>query len=42
MNNLIAEIQKIKKIEKEIASDNSKKTNDFTKKWHLTDNIIST
>ena len=41
INSLIAEIRKVKKIEKEIALNNYKKTNAFTKKWHLTDNIIS-
>ena len=41
LNNLIAEIQKIKRIEKEIALNNATKTTAFRKKWHLTDNIIS-
>ena len=40
-NNLIAEIRKIKRIEKEIALNNATKTIAFRKKWHLTDNIIS-
>ena len=41
INYLIAEIRKVKRIEKEIALNNSKKTIAFKKKWHLTDNIIS-
>ena len=41
INNLIAEIRKVKRIEKEIALNNSMKTTAFRKKWHLTDNIIS-
>ena len=40
INNLIAEIQKIKRIVKEIALPNSKKTIAFTKKWHITNNIV--
>ena len=40
INNLIAEIQKIKRIEKEIALPNSKKTIAFTRKWHIIDNIF--
>ena len=40
-NNLIPEIRKVKRIEKEIALSNSKKTIAFRKKLHLTDNIIS-
>ena len=40
INNLIAEIQKIKRIEKEIVLPNSKKTIAFTRKWHITDNIV--
>ena len=40
INNLIAEIQKIKRIEKEIALLNSKKTIAFTRKWHIIDNIV--
>ena len=39
VNNLTDKIQKVKKIEKEIALNNSKKTIAFTKKWHLADNI---
>ena len=39
--NLIAEIQKVKRIEKEIALNNTKKTFAFINKWHLTDNIVS-
>ena len=39
-NNLIAEIQKIKRIEKEIALTNSKKTIVFTRKWHIIDTIV--
>ena len=41
INNLIAEIRKVKRIEKEIALNSSMKTTAFRKKWHLTDNIIS-
>ena len=40
MNSLIVKIQKFKRVEKEIALDNSKKTTAFRKKWHLSDNII--
>ena len=40
INNLIAEFQKIKRIEKEIALLNSKKTIAFTRKWHIIDNIV--
>ena len=39
VNNLTDKIQKVKKIEKEIALNNSKKTIAFTKKWHLADDI---
>ena len=39
--NLIAEIQKVKRIEKEFALNNTKKTFAFINKWHLTDNIVS-
>ena len=39
--NLIAEIQKVKRIEKEIALNNTKKTFAFINKWNLTDNIVS-
>ena len=35
INNLIAEIRKVKRIEKEIAL-----TNSFTWKWHITNNIV--
>ena len=38
MNNLIAEIRKVKRIKKEIALNNSIKAITFRKKWHLTDN----
>ena len=41
INNLIAEIEKVKRIEKEIALNNAKKTIAFREKWHLTDNIMS-
>ena len=41
INNLIAEIRKVKRIEKEIALNNSMKTTAFRKTWHLTDDIIS-
>ena len=41
INNLIAKIRKVKRIEKEIALNNSMKTTAFRKKWHLRDNIIS-
>ena len=37
----MAEIRKVKRIEKEIALNESKKTIAFSKKWHLADNIIS-
>ena len=40
INTLIAEIRKIKRIEKEIALPNSKKTIAFTRKWHIIDNIV--
>ena len=40
INNLIAEIRKVKKIAKEIYLANSKKTIAFTKKWHIINNII--
>ena len=40
MNNLIAEIQKIKRIEKQIALPNSKKAIAFTRKWYIVDNIV--
>ena len=41
INNLIAEIQKVKRIEKEIALNDSMKITAFRKKLHLTGNIIS-
>ena len=41
INNLIAENRKVKRIEKEIALTNSKKTISFTKKWHMTNNIVT-
>ena len=40
INNFMAEIRKVKRIEKEIALNNQKKIV-FRKKWYLTDNIIS-
>ena len=40
INNLIAEIQKVKQIEKEIALTNSKKMIAFTKKWRIINNIV--
>ena len=40
INNLIAEIRKVKRIEKEIALTNSKKPITFTKKWHIINNIV--
>ena len=40
INNLIAEIGKVERIEKEIALINSTKTIAFTKKWHIINNII--
>ena len=40
INNLIAEIQKVERIEKEIALTNSKKTVAFTRKWHIINNIV--
>ena len=40
INNLLTEIGKIKRIEKEIALPNSKKTIAFTRKWHIIDNIV--
>ena len=39
INNFIAEIRKVKRIEKEIALTNSEKTIAFTKKWHMINNI---
>ena len=41
INDLIAGICKVKRIEKEIALNNSMKATAFRKKWLLTDNIIS-
>ena len=41
INNLIAEIRKIKRIEKEIALPNSKKAIAFTRKWHIINIIVS-
>ena len=40
INDLIAEIQKAKRSEKEIALTNSKKIIAFTRKWHIINNII--
>ena len=40
INNLIAEIRKIKRIEKEIALPNSKKTIAFTREWHIIDSTV--
>ena len=40
INNLIAEIQKVKRIDKEMALINSKKTIAFTKKWHVINDIV--
>ena len=40
INNLIAEIWKVKIIEKRIALTNSKKIIAFTKKWHIPNNIV--
>ena len=40
INNLIAEIRKVKGIVKEIALTNSKKAIAFTKKWHIIHNIV--
>ena len=37
---VIAEIRKVKRIEKEIALTNSKKTIAFTKKWHIINNNV--
>ena len=41
INNLIAQIRKVKRIQKEIALNNSLKRIAFRKTWYLTDNIIS-
>ena len=40
INNLIAEIRKIKRIGKEISLPNSKKTIAFTRKRHIINNIL--
>ena len=40
INNLIAEIRKVKRIEKETALTNSKKTIAFIKTWHIINNIV--
>ena len=40
INNLIAEIRKVKRIKKEIPVANSKKTTAFTKTWHIINNIV--
>ena len=40
INNLMAEIRNIKRIEKEIALTNSKKAIAFTRKWHIINNIV--
>ena len=40
INNLMAEIQKIKRIENEIALPNSRTTIAFTRKWHIIDIIV--
>ena len=39
-SNFIAEIQKVKRIEKEIPLTNSKKTITFTRKGHIISNIV--
>ena len=36
----MAEIQKVKRIEKEIAFTNSKNIIAFTKKWHIINNTV--
>ena len=41
LNNLIAEIRKVKVIEKEIALVKSRKIIAFTKKWLIKSNIIN-
>ena len=41
INNFIAEMQNVRRIEKEIALNNSKKTIAFRKKWLLAGNVIS-
>ena len=40
INNLIAEIGKVKRVEKETALTNSKKEIAFTKKWHIINHIV--
>ena len=40
INNLIAEIWKLKRVEKEIVLPNSTKTIAFTRKWHMIDNTV--
>ena len=40
INNLIAEIGKVKAIEKQIFLTNSKPTLALTKKWHIINSII--
>ena len=40
LNNVIAEIRKVKRTEKEIALTNSMKTITFKKKWFIINNII--
>ena len=40
INNLIAKIRKLKRIEKYIALSNSKKTIAFTRKWLIMNNIV--
>ena len=39
---IIAEIRKVKRIEKEVDLTNSKKTIAVTDKWHITNNISIT
>ena len=40
INNLIAEIGKVKRIKKQIALISSKNTTAFKKKWHIINNIV--
>ena len=40
IKNLIAEIRKIKRVEKEMSLPNSKKTIAITRKWHIINNIV--
>ena len=42
INNLIAEIGKVKRIKKQIALISSKNTTAFKKKWHIINNIVKT